>query len=78
MQQRSLKINFNRLLAEKALKEDSYISLREVAAETGITIKTLENTWSQNDKGIFQIHVPTADRLCQYFDCDFGDLVSFE
>lgn len=75
---RTLKSNFNRLLARKMESEDKAISLSDVSKETGITLKTLENTWSNKRVGgIDQIHKPTADKLCQYFNCDIGDLVSF-
>ena len=75
---RILKSKFNLLLAEKMEAEDKAISLSDVAKETGITLKTLENTWSSNRiGGIDQVHCPTADKLCQYFDCDIGDLLTF-
>ena len=75
---RILKSKFNLLLAKKMEAEDKAISLSDVAKETGITLRTLENTWSSNRVGgIDQIHRPTADKLCQYFNCDIGDLLTF-
>lgn len=75
---RILKSKFNLLLARKMETEDKAISLSDVSKRTGITLKTLENTWSSNRiGGIGQIHRPTADKLCQYFDCDIGDLLTF-
>lgn len=73
---RVLKSNFNQLLARKIEREDKIISLSDVSKETSVTLKTLENTWSSGSE-IHQVHVPTADKLCQYFDCDIGTLLSF-
>lgn len=77
--QRSLLIHFSELLETKMNQENRFISLDEVSLATSVTTKTLGTNWVEsNARNILQIHVPTAIRLCQYFECSFGDLVSFD
>lgn len=75
---RSLVSHFNRCLGTKMVKENKKITISDVSKETGISLKTLEQTWASSNGGILQIHVPTADKLCQYFNCKLWELISFE
>lgn len=70
--------HFNRRLGIKMTTENKKITVGDVSQKTGISLKTLEQTWANGDNGIAQIHVPTADKLCRYFDCELWELVSFE
>ena len=67
-------IHFNRLLANKAAKHNTIIRLKDVSSETGVSEKALGN-WSNG--GLSQIHLGVAYQLCRYFECDLGELVSF-
>ena len=63
---------FAALLAEKRMKEKRYISVAEIALETGITAKTL-SAWSTNKVTLFDAKVLEA--LCRYFKVKPGDLL---
>lgn len=67
-----IKNRFAELLEEKAHKEDRYISLAEVAIQTGIRRKTLYQ-WQKNE--ITQLNTKVIDKLCEYFGVSFTDLL---
>lgn len=69
--------HFNRRLGAKMQRENKKITISDVSKETGISLKTLEQTWA-NGEGISQIHIPTADKLCRYFHCKLWELISFD
>lgn len=64
--------HFARLLEEKQRKESRYISLAEVANETGISRKTLYK-WQNGEVEHFNNDV--IDKLCDYFGIGIDDLL---
>jgi len=63
------------LLAQKATKQPQKIALLDVQRETGIAWSTL-NSWVNNQ--ITRYDAPAIMALCEYFDCQVGDLLVYE
>jgi transcriptional regulator with XRE-family HTH domain len=63
---------FAELLDKKQKKEGRYISLAEVAKDTGISRKTLYK-WEKDS--VTQYDTKVVDALCTYFDVGFNDLL---
>ncbi len=66
---------FRILLAEKATRQRQNIALMDVQRETGIAWSTL-NSWANNQ--VTRYDAPVIQALCEYFDCQVGDLLVFE
>jgi putative transcriptional regulator len=66
---------FRILLALKATREQHSIALNDVQRETGIAWSTL-NSWANNR--VTRYDAPMISSLCEYFDCQVGDLLVFE
>jgi DNA-binding Xre family transcriptional regulator len=68
--------NIKNLTTAKERKEKRDISLRTVAAETGLSIQTVYKlaSWS----GVQRIDCDTIKTLCDYYNCNFCELVTFE
>jgi putative transcriptional regulator len=66
---------FRELLKMKELAEGRDIPLVKVEAETNITRKTLQ-AWRDNKIKRFDKDVIKS--LCDYFDCDVGDLIEYK
>lgn len=66
---------FRILLAQKATKQQQNIALMDVQRETGIAWSTL-NSWANNQ--LTRYDAPVIISLCEYFDCQVGDLLVFE
>ena len=64
--------HFAKLLEEKQRKENRYISLAEVASNTGISRKTLYK-WQNGNVEHFNNDV--IDKLCEYFGVDLDELL---
>lgn len=65
----------NRLLAlmgEKQAKDEKAITPVIVAKEVGLSRQAIHK-WIHNDVKSFTAE--TLDALCQYFDCEVGDLL---
>jgi putative transcriptional regulator len=62
------------LIAEKAFKERRLISLAEVADESGVHRSTLSKMAHQPGA---RIATDILDKLCRYFACQPGDLMTF-
>jgi len=77
MGKKAFRSNFPRLLGKKMDIENRVIELSDVAKSTGISLRTLENTWNGKHH-IHQLHAPTVIKLCAYFVCKIGDLVAIE
>jgi len=67
--------HFRILLAQKATKQQQNIALMDVQRETGIAWSTL-NSWANNQ--LTRYDAPVIMVLCEYFDCQVGDLLVFE
>jgi putative transcriptional regulator len=68
----TLKNKFWELLHNKEIAEHKDISISEVARETGIARKTLQ-AWAHNQ--ITRYDAPVIEGLCNYFNCNPGDLI---
>ena len=66
---------FRILLAQKATREQHNIALNDVQRETGIAWSTL-NAWANNH--VTRYDFPIIQALCEYFECQVGDLLVFE
>lgn len=67
---RKLKSKLHLLMGEKKIR-----SINQLHKETGITRKTLTRIY--NDEAN-QLDFHTITTLCEYFQCDIGDLLYFE
>ncbi|MEA4909162.1 MAG: helix-turn-helix transcriptional regulator [Anaerolineaceae bacterium] len=67
--------HFRILLAQKATRQQQNIALMEVQRETGIAWSTL-NSWANNQ--VTRYDAPVIQALCEYFNCQVGDLLVFE
>ena len=67
--------HFRILLAQKATKQQQNIALMDVQRETGIAWSTL-NSWANNQ--LTRYDAPVIKALCEYFDCQVGDLLVYE
>ncbi len=67
--------HFRILLAQKATILQKNIALLDVQRDTGIAWSTL-NSWANNQ--VTRYDAPVIQALCEYFDCQVGDLLVFE
>lgn len=67
-----IRVLFVKLLDDKRFAENRKITINEVAEETGIGRATL--TRIANVQG-YSVGTNVIDRLCDYFDCDVGDIL---
>ncbi len=70
-----VKSQFRLLLAGKAHREGRSISLREVVRETGVPISTVMGMANNTIK---RVPIDELNTLCEYFNCDVGDLLKRE
>ena len=66
---------FKVLLAEMEIKEDKKISYEEIKVETGIAASTI-SAWATNR--VKRYDADTIAALCDYLDCEVGDLIVYE
>ena len=62
------------LIAQKEFKEKRKLTYRVIAEETGLSIGTITSYLTQR-AGRFD--APTLEKLCNYFDCQPGDLLTY-
>ncbi|MBD2860161.1 helix-turn-helix transcriptional regulator [Spongiibacter sp. KMU-158] len=67
-----LRILFKQHLDDKSFRERRRITLQEVADETGLSRPTLSRI--SNQPG-YSTTTDVLDALCEYFDCEPGDLI---
>jgi putative transcriptional regulator len=67
-----IRILFKQQLDEKSFRDNRRITLIEVAEITGISRPTL--TRIANNAG-YNTNTDTIDALCDYFECEPGDLL---
>lgn len=72
---RKLKNRLLFLLTERERKLGKRIPQSEVARVVGVSNNTITN-WIHNN--VTKYEAPIVERLCDYFDCDLGDLLYFE
>jgi putative transcriptional regulator len=70
----TIECKFSVILADRSTKEKRRIPLTEVQAVTGITWQTLQK-WSLNKAKSYDAKVLSS--LCQYFDCQPGDILVY-
>jgi putative transcriptional regulator len=63
------------LLAAKSQREGRTISLREVQRDTEVPISTVMGMANNTIK---RVPLEELNALCEYFDCDIGDLLKRE
>lgn len=66
---------FFQLLSDKERRENRRITQSEVADAVGVSLHTIIR-WMRNDISKFEASV--VARLCDYFDCEVGDLLYLE
>lgn len=69
-----IRFRLTELIADKAFKERRVVSLSEVAKATGIHRATLSKMSNQPGANIGS---EIIDRLCAYFGCQPGDLLTY-
>ncbi len=60
------------LMGEKQARENKPVSAAIIARETGLSRQAIHK-WIHND--ITQFNAETIQSLCEYFDCEVGDLL---
>lgn len=63
------------MIARKEVRENRRISLRTVAAETGVAISTV-NRLANNT--IRRVPLDELATLCEYLNCDISDILRLE
>lgn len=63
------------LAAQKSQREGRRISLRQVVKDTGISKYTI---YALANNQLEEFPKDVIAKLCNYFDCDIGDLLKFE
>lgn len=69
-----IRILFKKMLDEKAFRERRRISISDVCNETGLSRPTVSRI--ANTPG-YTTSTDTLDGLCEYFDCQPGDLLEW-
>lgn len=67
-----LRFKIKEMVAKKEFEENRQITLKEIAAETGINRMTLSKI--VNHKGYSTV-TDNIDKLCDYFDCEVNELM---
>lgn len=62
------------LIAEKEFREGRKLTYRTISKETGISTATLVLYMKQ---GVKNIDTGTLEKLCEYLDCQPGDLLMY-
>ncbi len=70
-----IRSHFDRLRREKGLRENRDLSIRTVAAETGLSFNTIQRVRRQQ---LQRVYASTLDTLCRYFAvASLCDLVEY-
>lgn len=70
----AIKFKLKERIADKEFRERSIVSLKQIAAATGIHRVTLSKLSNNKD---YNVSVETLEKLCRYFECGIGDLVEY-
>lgn len=68
-----LRYHLKELIAEKEFNEKRRVTIGEIAEEAGLNRMTLSKMI--NHQGA-SVKSEALDKLCTYFDCEIGDLVT--
>jgi DNA-binding Xre family transcriptional regulator len=63
------------LAAQKSQREGRRISLRQIVKDTGVSKYTI---YALAHNQLEEFPKDVLKKLCDYFDCDIGDLLKFE
>lgn len=63
------------LVAQKAMRDGRNISLRAVSREAAVPLSTVNRL---ADNTIREIPVDALGKLCEYLNCNVGDLLHYE
>lgn len=75
MKKRVLKNRLLELVQERERLINRRIKLKDLASFVGVTNHTI-TSWIRNDVRKYEAHI--IEGLCDYFDCDIGDILYFE
>jgi putative transcriptional regulator len=75
MMSRKMRNRLLDLLTEKERRERRRISQAEIARDIGVSTNTMSH-WMQNNQD--KLDVSVIERLCDYFQCELGDLLVLE
>lgn len=64
------------LVVKKEKEDGCRISLQDVANETGINRTVLSKM--KNQRETYSTTTNTINLLCEYFDCEIGDVIEFK
>lgn len=68
-----LRFKLKERIADKEFRDGRRVTLLEIAEETGIGRITLSRMLNRGAN----VRTDTLEKLCDYFDCQIGDLVEF-
>jgi transcriptional regulator with XRE-family HTH domain len=69
-------LRFQALRRQKAARENRNITLRDVVAETGLSLKTIKKVAREDAKGL---KIETLGALAEYFDVSsIAELIEFK
>ena len=69
-----IRFKLKELISKKEFVDGKRITLKEIAETTGINRMTLTKI---NTQFGYSTSTDTLDKLCQFFNCEIGDLVEF-
>lgn len=69
-----IRFKLKEVMANKQFIDGKKITLKEIAAQTGINRMTLTKINTQPN---YSTSTETLNKLCQYFDCEIAELVEF-
>ena len=72
---KTIRSHMRMLLAAKSQREGRTISLRELQRDTEVPISTVMGMANNTIK---RVPLEELNALCEYFDCDIGDLLKRE
>lgn len=66
-----IRFRLKELMADKAFKENRRVTLEDVSVATGVHRATLSRIANKNG---YSTSTDVLDALCEYFDCEVGDI----
>lgn len=68
---------FKVLLAEKEIRDGRSYTYSYIKSKTGVAASTL-SAYAQNKQSVKAYKKSTMARLCEFLDCEVGDLIVYE
>lgn len=66
-----IRFRLKELMADKAFKENRRVTLEDISVATGVHRATLSRIANKNG---YSTSTDVLDALCEYFDCEVGDI----